>query len=149
MSKRKFPKIENLTKLDIGCANKKRSGFVGLDIKDWGQEIVWDVRDGIPVPDESIEYIYTCHFLEHLTNQESVEFFKEVYRVLKKEGIFEAWLPHGSAPEAFYPDHHSFWNEQRVSAMCHDVYQKSGLWSFEIIENKKVGNQLYFKLKKR
>jgi len=49
--------------LDLGCGDKKHrrpikgKNNVGLDIIDYGQEIVWDVKDGIPLPDNSCEYI--------------------------------------------------------------------------------------------
>lgn len=129
-------------KLDIGCANcKEPGGFTGIDNVDYGQEVLWDVRDGIPFPDNSACEIYTSHFLEHLTNKESIAFFKEVWRVLKPDGIFRSRLPHCKHPAVFYPDHESYWNEQRIESMCRNYCK------WEIIENYFWKYELLFKLK--
>lgn len=141
---RKLPNLPptDTFKLDIGCANcKEPGGFTGIDIVDYGQEVVWDVRDGIPFPDNSACEIYTSHFLEHLTNKESIAFFKEVWRVLKPDGIFRSRLPHCRHPAVFYPDHESFWNEQRIESMCRNYCK------WEIVDNYFWQFELLFKLK--
>lgn len=140
---RKLPqiKIDKDFKLDIGCANCKQPGHLGIDNVDYGQEVLWDVRDGIPFPDSSACEIYTSHFLEHLTNKESIEFFKEVHRVLVPGGFFISRLPHCTHPGVFYPDHESFWNEPRLESMCRNYC------TWEIIENYRWNAELLFKIK--
>lgn len=125
-------------KVDCGCANRKEPDHIGIDNVDYGQEIIWDVRDGIPFPDNSCDEVYTSHFLEHLTNKESIEFFKEVWRVLKPNGIFRSRLPHCTHPGVFYPDHESFWNEPRLESMCRNYC------TWEIKENYRYNAELWF-----
>ncbi len=109
-----FLRVDYPINLDCGCANQKKEGYIGIDNVDSGQEILWDLRDGIPLPDESVKDINVCHFLEHLTNKESKEFIAEAQRVLVIGGTLSARQPHVKHPTAYYPDHESFWNEERV-----------------------------------
>jgi predicted SAM-dependent methyltransferase len=130
---RKLPilKLPKTVRVDIGCGDKKQEGYIGIDIVDCGQDIVWDVRDGIPLPDNSVDLLWTSHFIEHLSDEESEDFLIEVYRVLKPEGKTIHCLPHQSDPTAYYFDHKTFWNEQRVSTLT----GVPGLEKFKLIGN--------------
>jgi predicted SAM-dependent methyltransferase len=128
--------------LDCGCANQKMKGYIGIDIDEHGQEILWDLRYGIPLPNESVKDLNVCHFLEHLTNKESKEFITEAQRVLIKGGTLSARQPHVDHPTAFYPDHESYWNEARVQS----IQRNEPGW--EIIANYNDGFQLIFQLRK-
>ncbi len=149
--KRKLPIIKGKIKLDIGCGDKKHEGFTGIDIRDCGQAIVWDVRDGIPLPDESVDFIWSSHVLEHFDNEEIEDVLREFYRVLKKEGVSQNILPHVLDPTAFYFDHKTFWNEERVKTLV----GVPGLEGFKVIKNmttREMNNigilELLFELKK-
>lgn len=92
------PEAEALPlKLDIGCGKTKTEGVIGIDSIDFGQDIVHDVRDGLPMyEDNSVDHIHTSHFVEHLTGNERVAFYNEVYRVLKPGGTFYVITPNWS-----------------------------------------------------
>ena len=142
MKKLPFLKVKYPIRLDAGCANEKKQGYIGIDINDWGQEIVWDLRGGIPLPDESVEDIWVSHVLEHFTNQEAKDFINEAQRVLINGGTLTTRQPHVKHPTAFYPDHESFWNEERVQS----IQRNEKGW--EIVNNYNDGFQLIFTLKK-
>lgn len=79
--------------LDIGSGNKKGNNkWLTLDLTE-NCDIYWDVRKGIPFPDESVDKIYSSHFLEHLTYQEGQRFLDECVRVLKSRGKFSISVP--------------------------------------------------------
>lgn len=141
---RKLPalKLKYPIKIDAGCADQKRPDYIGIDINDWGQEVIWDLRDGIPFPDESVEDVRVCHVLEHFTNKEAQEFIREAQRVLIKGGTLSARQPHVNHPTAFYPDHESFWNEAKVES----IQRNEKGW--EIVTNLYDGFELRFTLKK-
>ena len=149
---KKLPIIKDKhIKLNIGCGKDKYKGFIGIDIRDCGQEIIWDVRDGIPFPNESVEFIFSSHVMEHFDNEESEEVLREIYRVLEKGGIFQCIIPHALDPTAFYFDHKTFWNEERVQTLP----GVPGLEGFKIIKNEistklntRSRMELYFELKK-
>jgi SAM-dependent methyltransferase len=90
-------------KWDIGCGKNKAEGFIGIDaIKFDNVDIVHDVRV-IPWPaeDNSIDEVHSSHFLEHLTNNERVDFFNELYRVMKPGATARIITPHWSNERAY------------------------------------------------
>jgi len=52
-----------------------------------------DAKKKIPLPNDSVECIYTSHMIEHLSQEESVSFLKEVIRVLEPGGILRVVVP--------------------------------------------------------
>ncbi len=142
MNKIPFLKVKYPIRLDVGCADKKQEGYIGLDMDSWGQEITWDVRNGIPLPDESVKDVYASHLLEHFTNREMQGFIREVQRVLVNEGTFTTRQPHVNHPTAYYPDHESFWNEAKVQSI---QINETG---WEIMSNYFDGFELHFQLRK-
>ena len=103
--------------LEIGCGERKQKGYVGIDVRDCGQEIVWDVREGIPLPDNTVDSVVSSHTIEHFTDDEAREVFKEIHRVLKKGGRTYHILPHQQDSRAYYFDHKTFWNEDRIVSL--------------------------------
>ncbi|MGQ9472613.1 MAG: glycosyltransferase [Candidatus Caldatribacteriaceae bacterium] len=79
-------------KLHIGCGERKLSGFVNID-KDGDPDLKIDVRYGLPFPNESVDFIFAEHFIEHLTRDEGILFLREAYRVLKRGGICRLATP--------------------------------------------------------
>lgn len=58
-----------------------------------GFDLDWDITRGLPFKDQTVEMIFSSHFLEHLTYLESKRFLKECYRVLKKGGKIRLVVP--------------------------------------------------------
>lgn len=52
-----------------------------------------NVEYGIPFPDESVDCLYSSHFLEHLFRDDARRLVKEAHRVLKKGGIIRICVP--------------------------------------------------------
>ncbi len=63
-----------------------------LDIK-WPPIIARDCRKRIPLESDSVDFIYTSHFLEHLYRYETVAILKECRRILKDNGTIRIALP--------------------------------------------------------
>jgi len=104
-------------KLDIGCGSACHPGFTGIDVRDCKQAVIWDVREGIPFPDNSVQEIYTSHFVEHLDEKEIFNFLMEVLRVCKVGASVRIVCPHADEPEALFPAHVSFWNEKKIAGL--------------------------------
>lgn len=52
-----------------------------------------DIRYGLPFPDQSVQYIYTAHCLEHLTQVEGAYVLHEAFRVLRPGGTLRVTVP--------------------------------------------------------
>lgn len=61
-----------------------------INIDKWpspGVDLVHDARTPFPFEDNSIDFIYSEHFIEHLTAEEGIFYFQECYRMLNPGGI--------------------------------------------------------------
>ena len=90
-------------KLNIGCGCDIREGWVNIDkYKSEGVNVVLDLeKKGIlsVFKKNSVDYIYTSHFLEHIHNTDEV--FLDCLQILKHNGIFEIILPHCSRVKTY------------------------------------------------
>lgn len=53
----------------------------------------WDVRNGIPLADNSVDLFHLSHLVEHLTLEEAKNLLKECHRTLKPEGLTRISTP--------------------------------------------------------
>lgn len=130
--------------LDLGCGKNKQG--VGIDIEDFGQEIVWDLRMGIPLPDNSVKNIFSSHFLEHLTVPEIDLLFREIVRVCKDGAHFDAAIPHADRDEAMFLSHYTLWNEQRIRGIVLG-FRMAGLTTLELLDVHRDAMQLFFTMR--
>jgi len=103
VSAKKKPKVQEQgpLKLDLGSGKNPREGFIGVDSRQFGQQIVADLRKPWPWADGSVEEAHCSHFVEHLTGQERVHFANELHRVLKPDGKATVIVPHWASPRAY------------------------------------------------
>lgn len=52
-----------------------------------------DLRKGLPLSDETVDFIYSSHFIEHLSCTDAIKLLKECYRVLKRGGWIRIIVP--------------------------------------------------------
>lgn len=78
-------------KLDIGCGDFKREGYLGVDpfVATDYQAPMWE----LPFEDDSIEAIYSSHALEHISKFEVPLTLDEWRRVLMPGGAIEIHVP--------------------------------------------------------
>ncbi len=55
--------------------------------------LAWDLRKGIPFPDESVDAVYHSHILEHIDRGDVPAYLGEIYRALKPGGIQRICVP--------------------------------------------------------
>lgn len=68
-------------------------GWVNVDLIGLPTDLVWDLRKGIPFPDESIDAIFHEHVLEHVTPIAILPFLRECRRVLRTGGTLRVGVP--------------------------------------------------------
>lgn len=104
-------------RLDLGSGPRPKEGFLGVDVRDYGRSdiIVCDLREPWKWEDESVDEVYSHHFVEHLTAPERIHFANELYRVLKPRATAEVIVPHWGSGRAYgdlthqWPPVSEFW----------------------------------------
>lgn len=85
---------ENMMRLYLGCGNKKRKGWVNIDVDDKVKpDIVADAKDLNMFEDDAVDEIECCHLFEHFTYLDAVDALKEWHRVLRIGGKLSLELP--------------------------------------------------------
>lgn len=102
----KLTQLKAPVNIDLGCGKRKKKGFFGFDMKkDSDADHVCDLSKGIPLADNSVDKIYTSHFLEHLEDYNFM--MREMIRVCKNEACIEIILPYYTYIGAPL---HSYWD---------------------------------------
>jgi SAM-dependent methyltransferase len=81
-------------RLNWGCGNWKMAGWINSDIKDEpGVDLVCDIRDGLPLPDDDLDYAVSIHALPEIPYRDLLGAIAELRRVLKPGGVLRLGLP--------------------------------------------------------
>jgi ubiquinone/menaquinone biosynthesis C-methylase UbiE len=109
---------KDLLKIDIGCGLNKKPGCLGIDIQKLdGVDFVLDMtKDKLPFEDNSVDYIYMSHFLEHIKIPNNL--FSEISRVAIDGAKLEIWTPYAHSDDAFCYGHEVFYAEEHWQHMC-------------------------------
>jgi predicted SAM-dependent methyltransferase len=96
LSKRKIRRLlgtQSEICIEVGAGDKSGVGeWLTIDVTR-SCDIYWNLRKGIPFPNERINKIYSSHFLEHLAFGDIQNFLDECKRVLVAGGKFLICVP--------------------------------------------------------
>jgi predicted SAM-dependent methyltransferase len=77
-----------MIKLNVGSNAVMFEGWDNLDLYPGPPGVIQhDARTRFPYEDNSIDFIFSEHFIEHLTAEEGLFYFQECYRMLKPGGV--------------------------------------------------------------
>lgn len=101
--------------LNLGCGFDKMVGATNVDAFSICEpDIIWDLNKTpwLWAKDEEYDVIYAHHIFEHLDHDKWWNAFKEVARILKKDGFFEMRVPdHSSKTAIAWRDHNTLFCE--------------------------------------
>lgn len=104
-------------KVNLGCGNQTPEGWINVDYSlgsrlakvplfslfnsqfklfdsSWNPDIfLHDLRKKFPWSDGEVDIVYSSHTLEHLNKHQGLQFLRECYRVLKKDGLIRIVVP--------------------------------------------------------
>ncbi|KAF5045937.1 hypothetical protein DSECCO2_476050 [anaerobic digester metagenome] len=87
----KFKKNKSI-KLNVGCGTVKFPGWINIDIIP-AADLILDVRKKLPFENNSVDMIYSEHFIEHITFNKGKKTVTEFCRVLKEDGVLRIATP--------------------------------------------------------
>lgn len=83
-------------KLHLGCGINRYAGWLNTDIAPdickLGA-VYMDAGASFPFPDDSFDYVYSEHLIEHLSYAQAVNMLRECHRVLKPSGVIRIATP--------------------------------------------------------
>lgn len=79
--------------LHIGCGDVYFEGWINIDISSKKADINHDIRTPLPYDENTVDFIYNEHFIEHLTVQDGLQVLSDFNRVLKKGGVLRIATP--------------------------------------------------------
>lgn len=115
-----------LFRIDLGCGGCKREGTIGIDsFPQPGVDYVLNLTsDPIPLPDRSVDKVYSSHFLEHVRDDDwTSHIFPEISRVCISGAELEFWTPYNWSNSAFIMGHRKYINEDDYMHLCVWHYQ--------------------------
>jgi hypothetical protein len=81
-------------RLNWGCGPTPAPGWLNADRNGApGIEVVADVRHGLPLPSDHVDYAVGIHVLQDLEYLDVVPALRELRRVLKQDGVLRLGLP--------------------------------------------------------
>lgn len=106
-------------KLNLGCGENVKAGWVNVDLFKETADLRLDLREPLPFPDNSVAFIYSEHVFEHLAYpcihdsmgwsleapgapSEAMQLLRESRRVLVPGGVFSVGVPDGERAAALY-----------------------------------------------
>lgn len=130
-------------KLNLGCGDDLREGYTNLDLYNTNADIIWDLtKFPYPFDDDTFDYIFSKHVLEHLW-VDNVRVFDELMRISKPGGVVHLLLPyynsegaagfahakHGYSLIGFLPQHDFFYTHGTPKEIYRKAHpSKIGKW---------------------
>lgn len=92
-------------RVQIGGGSHRIDDFFNIDIVP-PADLIWDIRENIPLPDASVQFLFSEHFLEHIDYPRSAKnFAAEAHRVLVAGGQVVTGVPDAEVILRGYHDH--------------------------------------------
>lgn len=89
-------------RINLGCGKFKKEGYLNIDWdKGCDPDMVADAMN-LPLPDGSVEEVYSKNFLEHFTPDDAMRLFKELNRVLMRGGRLEFIIDVGKSQKHLF-----------------------------------------------
>jgi len=101
-----------IVKVHLGSGQKNYlDGWINIDANRFtGKCDVWaDLRNPLPFHDNTVDAIYSYHFIEHLPDTLLGFHFREMFRCLKPGGVFRVGGPNGDAAIQKFIEGDSAW----------------------------------------
>lgn len=80
-------------KLNLGCGPHVMEGWENIDEYPYKGVKVYDLRQSLPYKTDSVDFIFTEHFFEHITREQGLGLLKECRRILRPKGVIRIVTP--------------------------------------------------------
>jgi len=89
----KKKQLKKYDKLHLACGQNILEGWSNIDLIQDKRIIQLNLIKPLPINNDSIRYIFSEHFIEHITRDEALRLIKECYRIMKKNAVIRITTP--------------------------------------------------------
>jgi predicted SAM-dependent methyltransferase len=91
---RRYLRRTQVRKLQLGTSNSLIQGWLNTDVLPTSREVVYlDATRRFPLKDNTFDYVYSEHMIEHIEHQSALFMLRECFRVLKPVGKIRMSTP--------------------------------------------------------
>ena len=128
------PKWTDFDRLRLGCGHHRLPNWLNIGLPG---DIEHDLTKRMPLGDETVRFVFSEHFIEHLMQPEGVALLRECWRVLKPGGVVRLSTPdletiiaeyHAGRITEWLPD----WAPRTPCQMINECHH---LWGHQFIYN--------------
>lgn len=85
--------VSSVRAVNLGCGSRYHLDWINFDLSASKGVHAWDVRAQLPLPSDSVDFVYSSHMLEHLDRASAKRLAEDVRRVLAPGGWFRVVVP--------------------------------------------------------
>jgi ubiquinone/menaquinone biosynthesis C-methylase UbiE len=106
----------------LGCGNKNKHGFIGVDSFDCeAVDVIADLTYDLPFEDSSIDEIWMDNVIEHM--QDIPRLMKELQRICRNGALITIFTPHFASVDSWRDSTHV----HHLSYFSMDDFEKEGV----------------------
>ena len=80
--------------LNVGRGTHYHAEWGNINVNPSASDVMqFDIANGLPFNKNEFDVVYSSHMLEHLSQSDGIRFLKEMYRVLKPDGVIRIVVP--------------------------------------------------------
>lgn len=85
---------QRVVRLNWGCGRDPAPGWINADrARARGVDLIGDIREGLDLEDDSVDYISSQHALQEIPFEDLVGVLEEMRRVLRPGGVLRVGVP--------------------------------------------------------
>lgn len=114
-------------RLNLGAGGDYRDGWANLDIGG-RRNLIWDLTKPLPLKISSIRYVYSEHFIEHVSREDAVKLLSNARACMKSDGVIRLSTPDLRLfSEAYLAgDVPPLWSERNPTRMFNELMRNWG-----------------------
>ncbi len=123
-----------ILKLHIGSGKNVKDGWLNCDIEPLSTKVAYiNVTKKFPLKDNTFDYVYSEHMIEHINHKDGLLMLNECFRILKPNGIIRITTPDiDNLIDIFHNDQNKYDDYINWSYEVNDLVNKS---SIEVFNN--------------
>jgi len=125
-----------MKKVNIGCGTNKIEGWENYDVNTATGAEILDIRNPLPFGDNTVDFYFAEHVVEHVNYKQAWDFFDEAYRTMKSGSVMRIIVPciikqYESRNSPDFKDYIEYYNKRGWSDKTLKGVSKSVLFNHE------------------